>query len=95
MIRFNGLIDEENHIITEQKGMFSVIEHEKDLTVSPMTAMNEFFMSKMGVRRKQVLAKLNGKTGVTVQAGAMQWMAGEVEATTGITNGRRYSPKKM
>ena len=71
MIRFNGLIDEENHIITEQKGMFSVIEHEKDLTVSPMTAMNEYFMSKMGVRRKQVLAKLNGKTGVTVQAGAM------------------------
>ena len=55
MIRFNGLIDEENHIITEQKGMFSVIEHEKDLTVSPMTAMNEYFMSKMGVRRKQVL----------------------------------------
>lgn len=42
MIRFNGLIDEENHIITEQKGIFSVIEHEKDLTVSPMTAMNEF-----------------------------------------------------
>lgn len=86
MIRFNGLIDEENHIITEQKGMFSVIEHEKDLTVSPMTAMNEYFMSKMGVRRKQVLAKLNGKTGVTVQAGAMQWMAGKVEATTGIKN---------
>lgn len=26
MIRFNGLIDEENHIITEQKGMRSTFK---------------------------------------------------------------------
>lgn len=84
MIRFNGLMDDKNHIVTEERGVFSVIEHNRDLTVSPMTAMNEYFMSEMGVRRKQVLVKLDGETGVVLQTGAMQWMAGNVEATTGI-----------
>lgn len=84
MIRTNGLFDGEDHIITEQKGMFRVIEHQRDLTVSPSTAMYEYFMSKMEVRRKQLLTVLDGNQGVTIQAGAMQWMAGNVHATTGI-----------
>lgn len=60
MIRTNGLFDGEDHIITEQKGIFRVIEHQRDLTVSPSTAMYEYFMSKMNVRRKQLLAVLDG-----------------------------------
>lgn len=84
MVKVNGLFDDKEHIITEKKGMFSVVEHTRDLTVSPSTAMMEYFMSKMDVRRKQILCELDGTKGVTVQAGAMQWMAGDVNATTGI-----------
>lgn len=84
MIQVNGLFDDKDHIITEQKGMFCVVEHTRDLTVSPSTAMEEYFMSKMDVRRKQLLCILNGSEGVTVQAGAMQWMAGNIHATTGV-----------
>ena len=84
MIRLKGLFDDQDHIITEQKGVFSIVEHTRDLTVSPMTAMSEYFMSQMGVRRKQILCTLDGSHGVSVQAGSMQWMAGSVSATTGI-----------
>lgn len=69
---------------SDEKGIFQVIEHKRDLAVGPETAEAEFFMSRMGVRKKQILAKLNGNTGVTTQVGAMQWMAGNVYATTGL-----------
>lgn len=78
MVTIKGLYDDKDHIITETKGMFSVVEHTRNLTVSPATAMMEYFMSKMEVRRKQLLCVLDGSKGVTVQAGAMQWMAGNV-----------------
>lgn len=84
MVDIHGLFDDNDHIITEQKGIFSVVEHQRDLTVSPMTAQAEYFMGKMGVRKKQILACMDGSVGVTVQAGAMQWMAGGVHATTGL-----------
>lgn len=84
MVNIHGLFDDRDHIITDQKGVFSVVEHQRDMTVSPMTAQIEYFMGKMGVRKKQILACMDGSVGVTVQAGAMQWMAGDVHATTGI-----------
>lgn len=84
MIQISGLFGDQDHIITETKGMFSIVEHTRDLTVSPMTAMMEYYMSKMEVRRKQILCEMNGDKGVIVQAGAMQWMAGDISATTGI-----------
>lgn len=84
MVTIHGLFGDQDHIITEQKGIFSVVEHMRDLTVSPMTAQREYFMGKMGVRKKQVLATMDGTVGVITQAGAMQWMAGNVHSTTGI-----------
>ena len=53
MIQINGLFGDQDHIITETKGMFSIVEHTRDLTVSPMTAMMEYYMSKMEVRRNR------------------------------------------
>ena len=41
-------------------------------------------MGKMGVRRRQVVIDMNGKDTAIIQAGAMQWMAGNVQATTGV-----------
>lgn len=84
MIKLNGLFDDKDHVITAEKGAFKVVEHQRDLAVGPATAKAEFFMSQMGVRKKQVLAELNGEFGVITQVGAMQWMAGNVYATTGV-----------
>ena len=41
-------------------------------------------MEKMGVRRRQVIATLNGEKTIVTQAGAMQWTLGNVNATTGV-----------
>ena len=37
----------------------------------------------MGVRKRQVIANLNGN-GIIVQAGAMQWIGGNIEAATNV-----------
>ena len=49
----------------------------------PETAMEAFYASQMNVRKRQVVCDVS-KSNVTVQAGAMQWMVGNVKATTGI-----------
>ena len=84
MYKINNLVNNQDHIITDQKGLFSVVEHKVDRSVNPGNATSEYFMSQMNVRRRQIIANLDGKTGVTLQAGAMQWMAGDVSATTGV-----------
>lgn len=66
-----------------EKGAFQVFEHEKDLSVSPSSAITAYFSSEMNVRRRQVLINLNGNS-ATVQAGAMQWMLGDVQMETGV-----------
>ncbi len=81
--------------VTEMKGCFSVIEYERDASVSSANAQNEYFMQHMGVRRRQVLCKMNGSVPVITQAGAMQWMAGTVEATTGIKGAGDFLGKMM
>lgn len=65
-------------------GNFHVLECQSDASVAPENARNEYFMSKMGVRRRQIVIELNGKESAIIQAGSMQWMAGHVKATTGI-----------
>lgn len=64
-------------------GPFTVIEHQKDLSIQPGSAMAAYYCAEMNVKKRQVLCDLS-KAQVTVQAGAMQWMVGDVNATTGI-----------
>ena len=45
--------------------------------------MNEYFMSKMNVRRRQVVIDIDKDHSAVIQAGAMQWMGGNVQATSG------------
>lgn len=80
--------------ITQRKGLFSVLEYERDASVSPDAAQMAFFSSKMNVRKKQLIAQLDGKTGVSVQARAMQMMIGDIEATTNV-KGTKDLFKKM
>ncbi len=73
----------QNRRIIDSRGCFKVLEYEKDLSVNAFNAQTEYFMSKMDVKRRQVVAELNGNSVVT-QAGSMQWIAGSVGATSGI-----------
>ncbi len=69
--------------IVQQMGPFTVIEHQKDLSIQPGSAMAAYYCAEMNVKKRQVLCDLS-KAQVTVQAGAMQWTVGDVNATTGI-----------
>ena len=69
--------------ITKQMGIFSVLEYERDLSVSPFNATSQYFMSKMNVRRRQVVAKIENDS-LTMQAGALQWMTGKIEVKTDV-----------
>lgn len=69
--------------VIDSLGAFSVVEYQRDLSVMPETAMEAFYASQMNVRKRQVVCDVS-KSNVTVQAGAMQWMVGNVKATTGI-----------
>lgn len=75
--------DNDDIKVTEHGGPFSVIEYARDLSVNPYSAETMFFASKMGVHKRQVVCDL-AKGNVTVQAGAMQWMIGDVNASSGI-----------
>ncbi len=68
----------------QNKGNFHVLEYTLDASVSPFNAETEFFMSQMGVRRRQVAIELDDDHSAIIQAGAMQWMAGNVNPTTGV-----------
>ena len=43
-------LQNENRKFAKSIGNFHVLEYVQDASVSPMNAMNEYFMSKMGVR---------------------------------------------
>ena len=83
MIQTNIYEATQAHSITAQMGQYSVLEYQKDLSVSADHAQTAFFMSQMGVHKRQVVVNLNN-SGTIVQAGAMQWMAGNIEAVTNI-----------
>lgn len=70
--------------LIEDLGCFSIIEHLQDMSVTPQQAMFEYFASKMDCRKRQVVCQLDGSKPVIIQRGAMQWMLGNVKATTGI-----------
>lgn len=83
MVQINNLTNNTRKTVASL-GHFSVMEYERDASVSPFNAVNEYFMSKMDVRRRQVTVELDGSNTVVTQAGAMQWSAGSIRATTGI-----------
>lgn len=76
--------ENENRKFVKSIDNFHILEYIKDASVSPMNATAEFFMSKMNVRRRQVVIDLDRSHSAVIQAGAMQWMGGNVQATTGV-----------
>ena len=81
-MQINNLTNNERRI-TKQKGIFSILEYSRDLSVSPYNATTQYFMSQMGVHRRQVIANLENDS-LTMQAGALQWMTGKIEVKTDV-----------
>lgn len=83
MFRVSNFTNNDDVKVLSELGPFTVIEYQRDLSVMPTDAASAYFNAAMNVRKRQVLCDLS-KANVTIQAGAMQWMAGNVSATTGI-----------
>lgn len=83
MYKLNNFLTNDDVVVTDKKGPFTLIEYKRDLSVTPYNASTAFFAEQMNVRKRQVVCDLN-VSGVTVQAGAMQWMVGAVEQTSGV-----------
>lgn len=94
MFQVNNLQNNPNIEKTTQLGCYEVYEHLKDMSVQPSTAANAYFMSKMNFRKRQVLCKLNGNS-IKVQAGAMQWIAGNVTMDSGIKGAKDLFGKML
>lgn len=83
MYKVKNFTDNNDIKILKQMGPFTVVEYLRDLSVTPMTAEVSYFSNLMNVRKRQVICNL-AVSPVTVQSGSMQWMIGNVNATTGI-----------
>ncbi|MBP3568860.1 MAG: AIM24 family protein [Lachnospiraceae bacterium] len=83
MYQIKNFLDNDDIKVLNELGPFKVIEYQRDLSVMPGNAQTAYYCSEMNVRKRQVICDLS-KSNITTQAGAMQWMAGNVNATTGV-----------
>ena len=83
MYQISNFTDNDDVRILSELGAFQVLEYQRDLSVTPGSAATAFYSAQMNVRKRQLVCDLS-KAEVTIQAGAMQWMLGNVNATTGI-----------
>ena len=92
MIKINNFFDNSNIKCIAEGGVFSIYEHQHDLSVDSNTAMNSYFMEQMNVKKRQVLCKIDNST-VKLQAGAMQWITGDVEMDSGVSGTKDFFGK--
>lgn len=83
MFKVRNFEDNNDVKIVEEMGAFKVVEYLKDLSVNHLTAQTAYYASEMNVRRRQLVCDVS-LSDITVQSGAMQWMVGNVSATTGL-----------
>lgn len=83
MFKCKNIFDNPNMKQIAAAGNVKVFEYQRDLSVTPETAISAYYAAEMNFRQRQVLIEMNG-TPWTLQAGAMQWMAGNVTMGSGI-----------
>lgn len=83
MYQIKNFRDNDDIRVLQELGPFTVVEYLRDLSVTPSSAQQAYFCNEMNIRKRQVIAQV-GPSNITLQAGAMQWMVGDVSATTGI-----------
>ncbi len=82
MVKQN-LMSSDNVRIKTSLGGMAVMEYVKDISVTPLASKLEFYCAEMNINRRQLLLNLSGN-GYVVQAGAMQWMSGQVSMGSGV-----------
>lgn len=80
----NNFFNNDDVKIADSKGSFKIVEYKRDLSVDPSTAIVSYFCAVTNCRKKQLAIEMDGSKGVVLQSGAMQWIAGNVNATTGV-----------
>lgn len=88
-VKVNNWVNDNRQVIA-RKGMFQVIEHQRDLSVSSSAAQTAYFASQMNVRLRQVEITLNGTNTAKTQAGSMQMMIGHVTMETGVKSAKGF-----
>ena len=83
MYQISNFMDNDDVKTIDSLGPFTVVEYQRDLSVTPDNAAMAYYSNAMNVRKRQVLCDLS-KAQITLQAGAMQWTVDNVNATTGI-----------
>ena len=83
MFAVNNFFNNDDIRITQELGPFRVLEYQRDLSVMPEDALMSYYCNEMNVRKRQVVCDLS-KAQITLQAGAIQWTVGNVNATTGV-----------
>jgi len=83
MYEIKNFLNNDDIRVIDRLGAYTVIEYQRDLSVTPMEAQLAYYCNAMNVRKRQVICDLR-KSDVTLQAGAMQWTVGNVNATTGV-----------
>ena len=51
MYKVNNFTDNDDIKVLDKKGAFSVLEYQRDLSVTPDTAMNAYYSAQMNVRK--------------------------------------------
>ena len=67
MYRVSNFTDNDDVKTLDQKGPFTVIEYQRDLSVTPGSAVTAFYCAQMNVKKRQVLCDLN-HANITIQA---------------------------
>ncbi len=85
MIRINNFVhDNDNIRVIEQKGVFTVFQHNMDMSVMPNTAATAYYMAKTNCTLKQIMIELQNNA-IRLKPGAMQFMTGNVTQSSGVT----------
>ncbi len=84
MYTIKNLKNNPNIEMTAQAGPFTIWEYKQERSTNIADASMEYYASKMNIRKRQVLCQVSRGEGIVLQAGAMQWTAGNGNATTGV-----------
>lgn len=83
MYSVKNFFDNDDVKVINEMGPFKVVEYQRDLSVMPSSAALAYYCNEMNVRKRQVVCQV-GPANITLQAGAMQWTVGGINATTGV-----------
>lgn len=94
MFQCKNLYDNQNFTQIASMGCIKVFEYQRDLSVTPGNAIQAYYASEMNIRKRQVLIELKGNS-FTIQAGAMQWLCGNVQMSSGIKGAKDFFGKAI